>query len=149
VIHKDQTFLDALQPNEDLNEFIVAQSMDVVEAFRTYYNPAGAIGDHDFLSRIRQNDQTTAFTFPIDTLPHPFEAPALILTGRFDHWVGYAEAYDLLDQYPRATFAVLDRAGHALVVEENSVFQALGMDWLDRVEEYIRDREGTDPRSKI
>jgi hypothetical protein len=43
----------------------------------------------------------------------------------------------LLDNYPRASFAVLDRAGHALAVEQKPLFRALVNEWLDRVEEYI------------
>lgn len=37
---------------------------------------------------------------------------------------------------PRATFAVLDRAGHGLPEEQPAVFKALAHDWLDRVEEF-------------
>ncbi len=75
-------------------------------------------------------------TFDVDALPAPFPAPALFLTGRHDNWCGYREAYQLLDNYPRATFAVLDRAGHALAVEQKTLFRALVNEWLDRVEEY-------------
>jgi pimeloyl-ACP methyl ester carboxylesterase len=60
----------------------------------------------------------------------------LFLTGRFDHWCGYRDAYQILDNYPRATFAVLDRAGHGLTIEQNILFRALVSEWLDRVEEY-------------
>ncbi len=38
--------------------------------------------------------------------------------------------------YPRGTFAVLDRAGHGLEVEQEKVFNCLVDEWLDRVEEY-------------
>jgi hypothetical protein len=41
--------------------------------------------------------------------------PTLILAGRRDATVGYAGIWRLLDHYPRAMFAVLDRAGHALL----------------------------------
>jgi hypothetical protein len=43
----------------------------------------------------------------------------------------------LLDNYPRGTFAVLDRAGHGLGGEQKGLFEALTQEWLMHVEEYI------------
>lgn len=39
----------------------------------------------------------------------------------------------LLPHYPRATFVVLDVAGHNLQIEQPTLFDALIMEWLDRV----------------
>jgi pimeloyl-ACP methyl ester carboxylesterase len=132
VIHIDPDFQAALKPDEQPFPF-TAQSLKALEALRTNYEPAGVIADQAFLEGLGGH----YFSFPVDALPEPFPAPALILTGRFDHWCGYQQAYAILDNYPRATFAVLDRAGHALAVEEDNLFLALGNDWLDRVEEYL------------
>jgi pimeloyl-ACP methyl ester carboxylesterase len=49
--------------------------------------------------------------------------------------VGYQNAWDLVENFPRATFAVLDRASHFLSIEQNALMKALVADWLDRVEE--------------
>jgi pimeloyl-ACP methyl ester carboxylesterase len=76
-----------------------------------------------------------ALSFNVDDLPTPFEKPTLILTGRQDSSVGYADAWTLLDQYPRATLAVLDRAGHDLQIEQEALFKALVSEWLTRLEE--------------
>ena len=135
LIHKDPDYLAAIGSGQEDFPFS-AQSVMALEHLRKYYNPAVAIADTSFLGRV---EKQYPFSFAVDTLPEPFPAPALILTGRFDHWCGYREAYALLDQYPRATYAVVDRAGHALVIEENGLFLALANDWLDRVEEYSRD----------
>jgi len=43
-----------------------------------------------------------------------------------------------LENYPRGTFVVLDRAGHGLEVEQETLFRALANEWLDRLEESIR-----------
>jgi pimeloyl-ACP methyl ester carboxylesterase len=48
---------------------------------------------------------------------------------------GYADQYALLPHYPRATFAVLDVAGHNLQIEQPVLFDALVNEWLDRVRE--------------
>jgi len=134
VIYEDPQFLAALRPDEqDMREFIVAQSLELLDAFRQVFKPAGAIADQAFPARL---DAQGPLTFDADTLPTPFPAPALFLTGRFDNWCGYRDAYNLLDMYPRATFAVLDGAGHALAVEQKGLFRALVSEWLDRVEAY-------------
>jgi pimeloyl-ACP methyl ester carboxylesterase len=61
--------------------------------------------------------------------------PTLILVGRQDATVGDAGVWRLLEHYPRATFAVLDRAGHGLVHEQVGLVTALMAEWLDRVRE--------------
>ena len=64
-----------------------------------------------------------------------YATPTLILAGRQDATVGYAGVWRLLEHYPRATFAVLDRAGHGLVYEQVGLVTALMAEWLDRVRE--------------
>ena len=60
-------------------------------------------------------------------------ASAQILASRQDTTVGYAGAWRLLKHYPRATFAVLDRAGHGLPHEQAGLLGALLAEWLDRI----------------
>lgn len=136
VVREDPAFLAALAPDEqDMREFIVMQSMGLLTEFRQVFNPAVALADEAFVNRLRQH---YAFSFDVDVLSAPFPAPTLFLTGRHDNWCGYREAYRILDNYPRASFAVLDSAGHALAVEQKTLFRALVNEWLDRVEEYMR-----------
>ncbi len=59
--------------------------------------------------------------------------PTLMVAGRQDSIVGYAGLWRLLDNYPRATYAVLDHAGHALPHEQRGLLTALMGEWLDRV----------------
>ena len=88
--------------------------------------------DQAMLERISQN---YAFSFEVDELPTPYEKPVLILTSKHDSIVGYENAFPLLKYYPRATFAVLDRAGHGLHTEHPALFNVLVDEWLDRVQE--------------
>jgi pimeloyl-ACP methyl ester carboxylesterase len=74
-------------------------------------------------------------SFEVDDLPAPFRRPALFVLGRQDAIVGFRGAFNLLDAYPRATIAVLDRAGHGLPWEQEGLFRALVGEWLSRVEE--------------
>jgi pimeloyl-ACP methyl ester carboxylesterase len=56
--------------------------------------------------------------------------------------VGFARAWELLEQYPHATFAVLDCAGHALPHEQPELLHALVTEWLDRVQLDASDEVG-------
>lgn len=109
------------------------QSPTVVEAVREVQAEV-QLADHSFLNRLEEAD---SFSFDADRLPALFGGPTLILTARQDSVCGYRDAWDLLDNYPRATFAVLDRAGHLVYIEQDMLCQALMSEWLDRVEEYI------------
>lgn len=135
VLVEDPQFLSALRPEDALlSKMAVVQSAERLETFRTNIQPAIAAADHAFLERLEQH---FAFSFPVDQLATPFPGPTLILTGRQDSTCGYREAWTLLDNYPRGTFAVLDRAGHGLGVEQKGLLQALAREWLERVKEYI------------
>jgi pimeloyl-ACP methyl ester carboxylesterase len=61
--------------------------------------------------------------------------PSLIVAGRQDTAVGYRDQWRIIESYPRATFAVPDRAGHGTTPEQDQLFSALINEWLDRVEE--------------
>ena len=69
-----------------------------------------------------------------DPAESAFSAPTLIVTGRQDTVVGYTGQWDLRQQYPHATYAALDMAGHALPHERPALLDALLGDWLDRVD---------------
>ncbi len=64
--------------------------------------------------------------------------PALVVCGLQDATVGFDAAFDLARSWPRATFALLDGAGHNLQIERPAAFEALVCDWLARVEEGLR-----------
>jgi pimeloyl-ACP methyl ester carboxylesterase len=70
---------------------------------------------------------------PEDAHPEPFTQPTLHITGRQDDVVGYSDAWDRYAHYPRASFAVLDAAGHNIILEQAGLCSALIADWLDRM----------------
>jgi pimeloyl-ACP methyl ester carboxylesterase len=141
---EDPALTADLTPEEaDAFQLAVVQSRQVLDRLRA--NPALTVGlgDQDFLTRIRQDPERYRFSFDVDAPPEPFPGPALILAGRQDDSVGYRDAWEILENYPRGTFAVLDRAGHLLEIEQQALFQALVGEWLDRVEEYAIGTGGT------
>ncbi len=115
---------------EGFDTLLVVQNRDIVEKRRRAILPPKALHDAAQAARIWR-----AFDFPFD-LRAPealFDKPSLIVSGRQDSWSGYADAIDWLPTYPRATFALLDTAGHCLVWERPDLFAALVADWLTRL----------------
>lgn len=134
----DPALVSTLSPDEAEGyfPFAVVQSQKVADFVHTNYSAASEAGDQAFQAKIREHDENYAFSFDVDALPAPFPAPTLIVTGRQDSIIGYRDAWEILENYPRATFAVLDRSGHFVETEQEDLLHALACEWLDRVEEY-------------
>jgi pimeloyl-ACP methyl ester carboxylesterase len=96
-----------------------------------YYDAAEAQADLEFLGAIQRDPRTYGLR---EDPGVRLEAPTLIVTGRQDTTAGYADAWSILDDYPRATFAVLDQEDHVLPGRGLELYRALVTDWLDRVE---------------
>ena len=129
-----------LDPERDLGpelaaafrDYLVVQTPATLRRFQQTVAPGAALVDRAALERLFQR-------WDLRTEPEQGPAyanPALILAGRQDAVAGYAGVWRLLQLYPRATFAVLDRAGHALLHEQPGLATALLADWLDRVREH-------------
>jgi pimeloyl-ACP methyl ester carboxylesterase len=73
-------------------------------------------------------------TVPLYQSPRPFRAPTLLLFGRQDAPFRYRRYWEMLDDFPKATYAILDGAGHRLWDDRNELACTLVRDWLDRVE---------------
>ena len=136
VLVEDPTVLADLTPEEaELFAIAVVHSRKWLDYQRTFPQvPEDEMGDFEFLSQIRDHSEKYAFSFDVDNVPEPFSGPSLIITGRQDAMVGYRDAWNILEKYPRATYVVLDRAGH-LLEEKSDLVNVLINDWLDRVEE--------------
>ena len=134
VLVHDPEFVAALGADDEVAlELAVVQSLEGLEAFRSSVKPGSLAADYPFLERVAAN---YGFSFDVDRLTEPCPAPSLIIAGRQDAVCGYQDAWSILDNFPRGTFAVLDRAGHLLQDDQNVLFRALVSEWLDRVEEY-------------
>jgi pimeloyl-ACP methyl ester carboxylesterase len=134
----DPAFLAEMEAAEaqGAGDLAVVQGRKVAEAIKGIM-PAVRGADHAFLARL---EQANAFSFDVDVLAEPFTGPTLILTGRQDHLCGYRDAWGIVENYLRATYAVLDRAGHFLFWEQDELCAALTREWLDRVVEHISAR---------
>jgi len=131
VLRPDPALLAALPPRvaEPFAELAVVQTAETARRFEDEILPGLEAVDEQALARIRAH-----WTLAEDPEGGaPFERPTLILAGRQDDATGYADQYRLLAHYPRASFVVLDVAGHNLQIEQPALFDALMLEWLDRV----------------
>lgn len=113
----------------------VVQNREILEKIRKYKLPAIPIADVECQTRLDKNYQ---FSFILDATENNFLKPTLVLLGRFDTEVGYRDALKVMENYPRATYAILDKAGHSLSWEQPELLVTLVKDWLKRVDAFER-----------
>jgi pimeloyl-ACP methyl ester carboxylesterase len=115
----------------EYRDYFTVQTAQTLDRYERYVAPAAELADESAMARIGERWELTVRSQE----QRPYRQPTLLVTGRQDSMVGYARAWELLDHYPRATFAVLDRAGHALPHEQPELLRGLVTEWLDRVRE--------------
>ena len=136
ILSKNPDLVLKLDPN-DAEEFVniaVIQNQKVWERFRDEFLSGVKVADTEFLDKIWKKGYS--FSFDVDKLPEKYEKPALFLMGRQDNVVGYRDAWKIIENYPRATLAILDNAGHILQIEQEILFNSLINEWLDRIENF-------------
>ncbi|MEE6257042.1 alpha/beta fold hydrolase [Plantactinospora sonchi] len=131
VLRADPDLISTLDRRlaEEFTEIAVVQSAETLRRFQDEIMSGLDLADRTAMARIRQR-------WELRTVPETgpaYDRPSLILTGRQDSSVGYVDQLALLPHYPRASFAVLDVAGHNLQFEQPELFDALVREWLDRV----------------
>ena len=134
VIVEDRRLISEMDES-DANEFVsmaVVQTRKNWERFRDEILVALKVADKAYLEQLRRNGYP--FSFDVNSIREKFDKPVLMVAGRQDSSVGYRDAWSIIEDYPRATLAVLDSAGHNLQIEQDQLFTALVSEWLDRVE---------------
>jgi pimeloyl-ACP methyl ester carboxylesterase len=133
ILKRDEKLLSQLEPSdaEGFNSIQVVQSQRIWDRYRDEILSGIKLADNNFLNNLHENGYE--FSFDVDRLNEKFNKPTLMLLGRQDSSVGYKDAWGILDNYPRATFAVLDRAGHNLQIEQEELFNSLINEWFIRV----------------
>ncbi|WP_166867548.1 MULTISPECIES: alpha/beta fold hydrolase [unclassified Salinibacterium] len=117
--------LDASDADEYL-PLAVLRTRDNWERFRAAILPGIRAADPGAMAAL--GDRYTLPELPDDRLAG-FDSPVLIVAGRQDAIVGYEDQWRLAQRLPHATYAVLDRAGHNIVVDQPVVVRDLLAGW--------------------
>lgn len=130
VLEKDNEFLESLNEKQrsSFESITIVQTKEVWESFEKDIYVALALSDHNFLNHHLDG----AFTYDINILDKPFEKPSLFIMGRQDTEVGWKDQFQLMENYPRASFVVLDKAGHNIQIEQFELFKHLVNEWITR-----------------
>jgi len=132
TLRADPSIFGDLAPDEGwIPGALVVHEPRMLEELRAHDMPAYRVADWTFLDRLEAHQLLTG---DAGHAGPPFDGPSVILTGHQDSTVGYRGAWGLLDEFPRATYAVVDLAGHHLGrIERPALFGALVADWLNRM----------------
>lgn len=133
ILIENKELLKGLEPEivEKFQNFFVVQSREIAETIKKQFQHL-TMGDEEFMARIYEK---YICSFNVEKLPKTFDKPTLIITGRQDSVTGYQNPWGILENYPRATYAVLDSSGHGLMWEQGDLLLNLIAEWSDRVEE--------------
>lgn len=135
VLHTEEEVLQrAGTARAEFAESTVVQDAQALSSFERHVLPGLRAADPAILDRIAAAYALP--TVPELACPEPFSAPSLHVLGRQDDVVGYEDAFAFRDHYPRATYAVLDAAGHNVHLEQPAVTMALVQDWLARIDRF-------------
>jgi pimeloyl-ACP methyl ester carboxylesterase len=132
ALEKDEVLLSSL--SEDDRKYFegitVLQNKRVWEKFKEDIRPGLKIADYQFLEHSLA--QRIPYAVNIDLIEKPYLQPTLMLMGRQDSAAGYRDHWQLIENYPRASFVILDKAGHNLQIEQEVLFNELLKEWLAR-----------------
>ncbi|RGZ09003.1 alpha/beta hydrolase [Blautia obeum] len=137
VKFNDSIYLDTLPEavKQGFCEYSVLANEQTYHRYQAEILPGLKQANSEFIAKLESN---YSFEFDVDQIIKKihFSKPTLFICGRQDVCVGYQDLWNILEDYSRATFSVLDVAGHNLQIEQPDLFNALVYNWLERVEKY-------------
>lgn len=128
VIKRDDDFLSTLT-KEQYDSFTymnVVLTKSVYERYSKDIMPAIEIQDRYFLDEVLDG----SYYFDVDEIEQPFELPCLIVVGKQDTEVGYKDQFNLIKNFPNATYCAINGAGHNLQIEQPELFESIVKQWL-------------------
>ena len=133
VIVQDEEFLNTLTSTEreEFCELAVIANEYTYKRFKEEIKPGLDVANYEFIERLQKN-----YSLTMDFHRKKYEKPVLLLAGRQDISVGYQDIIEIIDDYPRATLAVLDMAGHNLQIEQPELFESLVGEWIRRTNQH-------------
>ena len=116
---------------QDFMELAVVATPESWRRYREEILPGLQSANADFTARYQREGY--ALSFECDFPGMTYDKPVCVITGRQDSVVGFIDTWEISKRFSRATFAVLDEAGHNLQLERTALFDALVRDWMARL----------------
>lgn len=131
IVPDPSIFTDLAADEEWIPAALPVHERRMLDEIRAHDMPGYRTADYEFLARL---DTHYLLTGAVGRPGPPFDRPSLIVAGRQDSRVGYRGPLSLVEEFPRATVAVLDLGGHHVGrIERPELFGALVDDWLARM----------------
>ncbi|TQR18422.1 alpha/beta fold hydrolase [Psychrobacillus vulpis] len=133
VINKNEALLSGLEHDIKIaiETLMNYQDEEHIKCFLSEIQPGRVLANKNFLlSNWRENGYSLSEE-PFHNVKE-ISQTALIILGKQDAICGYEDHFFLLKKFSKATFAILDHAGHMLQIEKRELVQSLMKDWLTR-----------------
>lgn len=128
VVKRDDEFLNTLTA-EEYGSFTYMNVILTESVWKLYSRdilPAIREQNRHFLDEVLDG----AFSFDVDLLDKPYTKPCLIVVGKQDTEVGYKDQFELLKDYPSASYCAINNAGHNLQIEQPDFFCEIVKQWM-------------------
>jgi pimeloyl-ACP methyl ester carboxylesterase len=125
--------LEELDIEEDIDTNLISENRRINKRIKREIIKSMERTDFEYLKEVRE-DVTLNYNNLVE-INQTFNKPVLVITGKQDTDVGYRDAYQFSNSFNRATYCVLDKAGHNIHIEQENIFNLLTNEWLNRVEQ--------------
>ncbi|MFV0394553.1 MAG: alpha/beta fold hydrolase [Coprobacillaceae bacterium] len=116
-------FIDTYKEEEyfgDFMEYAAIASEGAFNRFKKEVLPGLLTGNQSFIKQYQEEGYACSYIEDIKKIA--YHRPVTILTGKQDHCVGYEEAFELTKNFSKASFILLNNAGHNLQLEQEELF---------------------------
>lgn len=129
----DREFIDTLAEDErrTFMQMNANLTKETWERYREYVLPSIRTNeDNDYM----RSKLKGSFSFDINKMliKNHFNQPVLLLTAKYDLAVGYKEQYKWLDIFQKASYFVIDGAGHNMHIDQPVIFDRIVRGYIEQ-----------------
>lgn len=142
ILIKDESLLNSLEADirKAIETLMIDQTETSIHRFFEEIQPGRLLANREFLT---SDWREKGYLLPDEPFSNVLAVsiPVLLVAGKQDAICGYKDYYSLLEKMPHASFVILDRAGHLLPIDQRELLQQHVLEWLSRVNKYIKIKE--------
>lgn len=134
VVYEDYAYTQTLEPEmlDALRQGNVVITKSIVERQAIEIDQAVERGNATFLETYQQNGYQASFN--VDEHAENCDIPIWIVAGKQDSIVGFEDQFNMSKLYKRASYFLVDGAGHGLHYEKEISFNQLFKLWISQME---------------